>query len=146
MFLCWGQVFNFRVRTSTSEPPVDGSKAIKDGCRLVGPVEEYICPHGCCFPLLPSFLCGGNVARLGGLGPRVSPSCPLIGCCPAAGGSPLRTTAVAPGTIESLRRKHTLSLESKNVISPADAFTFCLQQEGCFLFLLQISAFTGLCR
>lgn len=47
----------------------------------------------------------------------------------------LRITAAAE-TIELERRKHTLSLESKNVISPADACVFYLWQEGCFLFML----------
>lgn len=81
-------------------------------------------------------------------GPRPqAPSCSLVGCCPATGGSPLRTTAAAaaPGTIESLRRKHTLSLDSKNVISPADACAFCLQQEGCFLFFLRVKVPSLLC-
>lgn len=87
------------------------------------------------------------MARLERPWPQGLPILPSDWLLPAGGGSPLRTAAAAPGTIESSRRKHTLSLESKNVFSPPPMHALSVwSRKDVFLFFLQMCAFTGLCR
>lgn len=55
-FYVGDKFLDFCFKISTSEPPVDGSKAMRVSAGHCWPRERVVCPHGCCLPLLPLVL------------------------------------------------------------------------------------------